>query len=88
MYDLGMDVSFHYQGHLLVTWIKFVLCQKLLSFVMILNAQLIDSCSDMIEGFFFSQFDSRVMCMENAQDSVVLMGTLSWMLYAYDSKTR
>ncbi|XP_019929607.3 uncharacterized protein [Magallana gigas] len=33
-------------------------------------------------------FDSRVMCMENAQDSVVLMGTLSWMLYAYDSKTR
>ncbi|XP_062582307.1 uncharacterized protein LOC134244056 isoform X1 [Saccostrea cucullata] len=33
-------------------------------------------------------FDSRVMCMENASDSVVLMGTLSWMLYAYDSKTR
>lgn len=56
---------------------------------MILNAQWIDSCSDIIEvHYFFLQFDSRVMCMENAQDSVVLMGTLSWMLYAYDSKTR
>ncbi|XP_078325499.1 uncharacterized protein LOC111124243 isoform X7 [Crassostrea virginica] len=33
-------------------------------------------------------FDSRVMCMARAPDDVILMGTLSWMLYAYDSKTR
>lgn len=37
---------------------------------------------------YFEQFDSRVMCMENAPDNTVLLGTLSWMLYAYDSKTR
>ena len=36
----------------------------------------------------YLQFDSRVMCMERAPDDVILMGTLSWMLYAYDSKTR
>lgn len=45
--------KFHYQGHFIVTWIKFVVCQKLLSFVMILNAMLIDSCSDIIEVHFF-----------------------------------
>lgn len=36
----------------------------------------------------YLQFDSRVMCMARAPDDVILMGTLSWMLYAYDSKTR
>lgn len=45
--------KFHYQGHFIVTWIKFVICQKLLSFVMILNAMLLDSCSDIIEVRFF-----------------------------------
>ncbi|XP_070532157.1 uncharacterized protein [Ptychodera flava] len=34
------------------------------------------------------QFDSRVMCITAVSEEVVLLGTLSWYLYAYSTKTK
>ncbi|KAK3088782.1 hypothetical protein FSP39_023684 [Pinctada imbricata] len=43
------------------------------------------------EGLMFDlnlEVDSRVMCMQKAGDRVIVVGTISWMLQAYDSTTR
>ncbi|XP_069120277.1 uncharacterized protein [Argopecten irradians] len=43
------------------------------------------------EGLMYNinlEFDSRVMCLHPVNNNIVLLGTLSWMLYAYNTKTR
>ncbi|XP_033761397.1 uncharacterized protein LOC117343169 [Pecten maximus] len=43
------------------------------------------------EGLMYDinlEFDSRVMCLHPVSNNIVLLGTLSWMLYAYNTKTR
>ena len=36
----------------------------------------------------FLQFDTRIMCMCRVNASVILIGTLSWVIYAYSTQTR
>ncbi|XP_060065766.1 uncharacterized protein LOC132546088 [Ylistrum balloti] len=43
------------------------------------------------EGLMYDinlEFDSRVMCLYPVTNNIVLLGTLSWMLYAYNTNTR
>ncbi|XP_021357404.1 uncharacterized protein LOC110452957 isoform X2 [Mizuhopecten yessoensis] len=43
------------------------------------------------EGLMYDinlEFDSRVMCLYPVNNNIVLLGTLSWMLHAYNTKTR
>jgi hypothetical protein len=36
----------------------------------------------------FLQFDTRIMCMCRVNANVILIGTLSWVIYAYNTQTR